>query len=78
MMRDVPANLCPILDRDGREINIGDSFTYQPGTAFELVGKVYSLNGEEIVVWDQGAQAIALADFWYGAVDSPLTVKVDK
>lgn len=65
--------LCPIYDKDGKPMNVGDRFTYQGGTPFSSVVTIEMRNGEEWLSFSDGIPSTPLADFWHGPTDSKLS-----
>lgn len=63
----------PIRDRNGKPMNVGDSFRYQVGTQFESTASLVERSGRVWVTWTDGTPDILLADFWYGPGDEPMS-----
>lgn len=64
-----------IKDKYGKEINVGDRFSYQAGTLHERCATLKDVDGVATIEWDDETETIPLGDFWY-KTDSKLTIKI--
>lgn len=62
-------------DYEDNIIRVGDSFLYQFETSFAINGKLVKTNSQVVIEWDDNTN-IALDEFYYAPMDSPLLKKI--
>jgi hypothetical protein len=63
-------------DISGNEIGAGDKFMYQVGEPHECTGEVFNCGGVDVIKWDDGADIMAVHDFYYQPTDQKILKKL--
>ena len=67
--------LCPIFDRNGDPMNVGDRFTYQGGTEFSSVVEIFLRDGAEWLSFSDGTPSTPLHGFWFQPTDGQISIR---
>lgn len=57
-----------MTDRNGESLTVGDRFLYQVGTEFQIEGKLFDVDGTEVIKWNDN-EIISVEDFYYAPSD---------